>query len=84
MAAAPATYQQGLQDVLRQVSTLMATPDADLNQLGDLHQTILGIIRKPFDTASPGSPVAGGQANMSSGMPQPASPPPGPGLDILS
>lgn len=77
--AMPATSQEGMMKLLQQLAAVKAAPDADLDMLGQLEQTLLEAIRRPFDTASPGSPAAAGAATDLSGMP-----PGGPGVDMGS
>lgn len=74
----PVTYQEAMMKILAQVSTAMAAPDANLDELSQFQSQVLAAIRKPVDTPAPGSPV-GSAMDLSNGVQAPAqgTPPPG-------
>ena len=62
--------------VLQQLAQVKAAPDANLDEIGAVEQSILASIRKPYDTASPGSPQGAAMA-MGDGATAPAGTAPG-------
>lgn len=77
------TQQEGLMKALQMITQTMTAPDADLEQLGAVHQAILGEIRKPVDTPVANTPVGAAQIPLSTGA-APAAPAPGAAMNSLS
>ena len=72
----PVTYQQSMMEILQKIATAKAAPDANLDELGKVEEQVIASIRKPYDTASPGTPVGAGM-DMSQGATAPEGAAPG-------
>lgn len=75
----PTTSQEAMMKVLQQLAVAKAAPDANLEELAALEESVIASIRKPYDTASPGSPAAGSAMAMSNGASAPPADSPAPG-----
>jgi hypothetical protein len=78
------TQQEGLMKALQMITQTMTAPDANLEQLGAIHQAVLGEIRKPVDTPVQNTPVGAAQIPLSAPPAAGAPPPPGAQMNSLS
>lgn len=72
----PTTASEAYMKLLQQIAVAMAAPDANIDELTKLQTQVLASVRKPFDTASAGSPV-GSAMDLSAGASAPEGPAPG-------